>query len=386
MIARLLLVAAALAGFAPAHAQDRPAWAGVWEGKIGAYPVMACLDSIGDGPGRGSYYYRSQLEPIALSEEEGWEGSWVERASGSDTEALWEMNDFDGKRIRGTWHRNGRTLPIALTPVAWTENEWGGPCASSAFLAPRVGGGTVSSAEAELKGWRYTAKTYRPAAYFAPEVTIDSFAFPEEQPGDGAINRMLAAYLPREAVDDDFLQCLAGSIWSLGHDGDFAEALRPVMASDAFLVAMESSSTFCGGAHPNHFYRYRTFDRQAGNEVDLFGWLADTAVERHPSGPDSDGYVTLQPALRELILAREPSDDLSTDEGVASEPYEQDCRDLALDEEFWTLGLSRGGMLFVPSMPHVAAPCAATFTVPWADLAPFLNLEGTEGVARLGER
>src|SRR5690606_24333095 len=126
----------------------------------------------------------SRLEPIALNEEEGWEGGWTERAAGSDETAFWEMNDFDGRRIRGTWYQGRRELPIALDPVAWSEGEWGGPCSSAAFLAARVGGGEVRGEPAELDGWRYTRQSYRPAAHFADEVSIESFAFAPEQPGD----------------------------------------------------------------------------------------------------------------------------------------------------------------------------------------------------------
>ena len=55
----------------PAAAQDAPAWAGAWEGRVGTFPVRLCIDSWGDQPARGAYYYLSQLEPIALSEEDG---------------------------------------------------------------------------------------------------------------------------------------------------------------------------------------------------------------------------------------------------------------------------------------------------------------------------
>ena len=60
-----------------------------------------------------------------------------------------------------------------------------------------------------------------------------------------------------------------------------------------------------------------------------------------------------------------------------------ECRDVARDQEFWTFGLSRDGMLFVPSLPHVAAACQATYTVPWSELKPFLNETGRAGLARL---
>ena len=50
---------------------------------------------------------------------------------------------------------------------------------------------------------------------------------------------------------------------------------------------------------------------------------------------------------------------------------------------FWTFGLGREGMLFVPSLPHVIAACQATYRVSWSELAPFLSETGRAGLARL---
>ena len=164
---------------APVAAQDPPAWAGVWAGTIGRLPVRLCIDARDGGAARGSYYYLSQLEPIALGEEDG-EGGWIERAPGSEDTALWHFTEQTDARLRGTWIGPRRTLPFDLRPVAWAEPEWDGPCASDAFLAPRGVAGAIQAGEAELHGWRYATRAYGPAAHFAPEVAIDSFAVPLE--------------------------------------------------------------------------------------------------------------------------------------------------------------------------------------------------------------
>ncbi len=58
------------------------------------------LDTWGeDGPGRGSYYYRSRLEPLSLVEEDG--GRWTEHAQGSDTGATWQFTERSADRLRG---------------------------------------------------------------------------------------------------------------------------------------------------------------------------------------------------------------------------------------------------------------------------------------------
>src|SRR5690606_24341220 len=93
-----LLAAVLLA--APAVAQDKPEWVGVWEGRIASYPVRACFDTWSeDGPGRGSYYYRSRREPLSLVEEDG--GRWTEHAQGSDTGATWQFTERSADRLRG---------------------------------------------------------------------------------------------------------------------------------------------------------------------------------------------------------------------------------------------------------------------------------------------
>lgn len=364
---------------APAAAQDAPAWVGVWEGRVGTYPVRLCIDSWGDQPARGAYYYLSQLEPIALSEEDG-EGGWIERAPDGEQQALWQFAEQTGERLRGTW-RQGRRLPFDLKPIAWTTADEDGPCGSDGFLAPRVPGGEVMSGPGELDGWRYTALSYRPPAHFAEELFLESFSFAPERPGDTAILAALTKELPGRGDAAPYLQCMGDSIAVNGRDGYYSTLSKPLLVSPAWLTTLESYDVYCGGAHPSHGFFHRTFDRQSGEEIKLARWLGETAIEHRTSEGDAEGYDLVRPALRDLVLARGVS------EGGAltgeDKSYEAECREAARDQEFWTFGLSREGMLFVPSLPHVIAACQATYTVAWSELAPFLNETGRTGLARL---
>lgn len=353
----------ALLAATPAAAQDAPAWVGVWEGKVGTFPVRLCIDGSGDGPARGAYYYLSQLEPISLSEEDG-EGGWIEHGS-SDPDALWAFAEQTGTRLRGTWRRGSRSLPFDLTPVAWTEGEWGGSCSSAAFLEPRLGRGRVVSEPAELAGWRYTRQSYQPAAHFIDEVAVETFTFTPERPGDHVIATWLASHLPHGTMADDFIECIGGAISSVGADGFFNQTLTPTLVSRDFVAVEESSGTFCGGAHPNYYTVTHTFDRLTGRELDLFDWIGEARID----GEDS----TLAEPLRALVVARWPAD------------AEEDCRELAEDTEYWSLGLARDGLVFRPDFPHVATACEEPVTVEWSALAPFLDKEGEEGLARLRE-
>lgn len=375
------VLAAALAMLAvPAAAQDAPEWVGVWEGRVGTYPVRLCIDQWGQQPARGAYYYLSRLEPIALSEEDG-EGGWIERAEDGEPQALWQFVEQTVERLRGTWRQGRRSLPFDLKPVAWTSIDEGGSCGSDAFLAPRVAGGQLLSAPAELDGWRYTAQSYRPPAHFAEELFLESFTFPPEQPGDAAILAALAKELPGEGRSAPYLQCMGDSIAVNGRDGYYSNVAKPLLVSHDWLVTLESYDVYCGGAHPSHGYSHHTFDRQSGEEAELARWLGETAIEHRTYEGDEEGYDLVRPALRELILTRGVSDSEPV-EGE-DESYEAECREVAREQEFWTFGLSREGMLFVPSLPHVVAACQATYTVRWGELEPFLSETGRAGLTRL---
>lgn len=364
---------------APAAAQHKPDWAGVWDGRIGTYPVRLCIDAEG-GPASGAYYYRSQLEPIAITEEDG-EGGWIEKSADDQPSALWEFAEQTGDRLRGTWRQGRRNLPFDLSPVAWTAGEYSGPCSSDAFLTPRIAGGEVVSEPAELDGWRYTAQSYHPPKHFAEEITLESFTFAPEQPGDGEILAELAKGLPTGSYQATYLQCMGDNIAVHGVDGNYSTTSKPVFVSDAWLTTIESYDIYCGGAHPSHGFYYRTFDRRTGKEVDLAGWFNEAGAEYQPSEGD-EGYFTILPPLVEVIIEMGPSDGEPGDGPAERELFLEECRE-ALNTWSWRFGLSSAGLLAVPVVPHAYGPCRATFTVPWEELGPFLNDAGKAGLARL---
>jgi hypothetical protein len=347
---------------APAGAQDPPGWVGVWEGTVGRSPVRLCIDGLGDGPARGSYYYLSQLEPIALSEEDG-EGGWIERAPGDEGEAHWNFAEQSAAALRGQWRRLRVTHPFALRPVPWAEGDWGGPCSSAEFVAPLLAGGEVADTAASFDGWAYTEHRYRPPAHLDGDVMVATFTYPDREPGDGVINAMLRAYLPRGNLGDGAYDCLAGALSSLGTDGYVDQTVRPMLVSRVFLGFDEANDQYCGGNHPNAWQVMRVFDRQSGKEVDLFDWIG---------APREDGEESILPeALLAAVLARWPAD------------AEPDCREIVGEGRTWMLGLARDGLVFQPDLPHIAMACAERVTVGWQELAPFLDAEGRAGLAQL---
>lgn len=367
MIARLL-GAAALLTPAAAQAAEDAAWAGVYEGTIGRYPVTVCLQSWGDGSALGAYYYHSQLKPIRL-DGTGDPARWIEVAEGDNPEARtgprWSLQGLGGDTVTGTWRDGRRAFPITLKGVLDDSAAEGSPCGSSAFVARRVMPAAFDRTEDTADGFAFTRVSYKAPAHFS-DVSIESFAFIPSQPGDAAIVRELEAGLPRGAVDDEFIQCITGGLGSLGIDGFWEQSSSPAYVSKAFLAVQTSLGTFCGGAHPNFGSYQRVFDRETGAEVKLEGWLGAAAW-----GEVEYDMRPLASALRELALTHWPDD---------SEP---ECREAALDQSYWTFGLSAAGFSLTPDFPHVLTACEETATVPWTEIEPYLSDEGKAARARM---
>ncbi|MFZ9395158.1 MAG: hypothetical protein ACO25F_03735 [Erythrobacter sp.] len=371
MIARLLAAAALLLPAAvPVHAANGEAdWAGVYRGTIGKSRIIACLDGWGgDGAGRGSYYYLRHLKPITLSSDAP-PGLWLERAPGAewnDTSGpQWTITNPREGELAGKWRHGERSLPLRLERIATAGEADGMPCASPAFMGPRVRPAEFSEVPQALGGFAYTRLEYRVPEHFA-DVAIAGFRYAPTRPGDGAINLLLAADLPRGRADDDFLECLGGGLASHGVDGSYELLIAPHHVTGEFLDAAVTSGTYCGGAHPNYWIVHRVFDRATGEEIDLSLWFGINGFADGEYGGRS-----IADALRQLALRRWPAES------------DGECRDAAADQSFWQLSLEPAGIGFTPDLPHVYTACEETVTIPWSELEPFLSAAGHRALARL---
>lgn len=361
----------------PALAQDeqpKPDYYGVWKGTIGTYPVMACVDQDGYGKARGAYYYMSRLTPIGLAGSDAG-ADWNEQVDYDETGARWRSIAVKGAKLSGSWTDGKKSLPISLErQVYQTKDEYDGPCMGDAFLTPRLAGGKVIAAEVpEAKGaWRKL--TYVPGKQFGDNVSMESFSLTSEAPGDKAINAALAQDIDDHTFRAEFLQCLGFEVANSGTDGYYGLTSEPDLITRRWVNVSDSYENSCGGAHPNAWYSFRTFDRQSGAQVNLFRWFNDKAVE-HVAGdqPQYDSDQVLPP-LRDLALRHTPDD---------AEGADEECPDATRDTEFWFIGLAKEGLQMTPSLPHVIQACAATYVVPWGELDPYLSKEGKAGVAAL---
>lgn len=363
---RLLAALALLGPAAPASAADAPpAWQGLWQGTIGTLPVRVCLSRDGEWS-HAAYYYLARMQTISLDAEK--DGSWSEHAAGDGKQTgRWTLNPTADGRLSGEWSAGAKVLPIALTRAGAMADQ-DDPCASRAFLAPRIRPVKLVTKPKKTGVFAWTEVTYDVGPGFG-DVNLASFTYPATRPGDAAIIAALRLDPDRAEGEADYVGCFSGSIRSLGNDGEFDITLDPRFASPAFLTVGVHSNSFCGGAHPEYAYWWRVYDRADGSRVDFATWFKSTAVPPQERYAGSD-ELQLAPALRALALKRMKISDA-------------ECADTVKDSEYWFLGLDKAGLIMTPSLPHVAAGCADDAILPYAALAPYLTAAGKAGVARL---
>jgi hypothetical protein len=357
MLAPLLALAAAAA---PAASSDL---AGLWEGRVGDLPVRACFTRREWGT-FGAYYYLSRLRVIGLTQDDGG-GAFREGGGADPNRPGWSIERVDGATLTARWTNRGRTLPVRLHRLARMERDES-PCASLAFHRPRLAGVRMVTSRPRTDGIAYTRFTLDPRGRF--EVHFETFALD----GQGAAVRRINAELARDMIGDPppWFGCIRDSLGDSAFEGEADEMLTPTMISSRWLAVTHHWDGFCGGAHPDSSNVYRTFDLTSGREIDLHDWLNGDAVNRLSPEGGGEEIKTLRPALRDLILAN-------------WDPGDADCADSVRNEDFWTIGLDRGGLVFSPQLPHVVQACGDDFTVSLARLRPFLTQAGAENLRAL---
>ena len=362
---RLLgLSAALLSAAAGADEPAAPAWDGVWQGTIGALPVRACLQQGGGDYAVGAYFYLSQNKVIRLNHDGA--GSWSEHPGFQDASTgAWQIAPGPAG-LSGTWQSGGKALPIALTRVAIGQSD--SACSSRAFMAPRLRAVTQTRKPARENGITFTRITYHPAPWFQ-DVSITSFAFARSRPGDAAINTALQLDPNLPDGEADYAGCYSGQIGSLGIDGDFGYAITPSAIGPGFLTVGINSDTLCGGAHPNSYYFWRSYDRVTGKPINFARWFAGPDLA--DPAQDGDTSLPIPPALRRAAVRRMTFD-------------EPECRDAVVSSDYWFVGLTAAGVRFTPSLPHVAMACTDDAVIPFAAVARYLTAAGKADLARLG--
>jgi len=357
MLAPLVALAVAAASAPP---DER---AGIWEGTIGDLPVRACFAPRGWGA-LGSYYYLSRRRLIALDAEAGSGGTLRENDARDSGAPRWTIENAAAGRLTARWTHRGRTLPVRLSRIA-PGNAEQDHCSGMAYHGPRLAGVRTVTARASLDGVEYTRITLDHGGRF--EASVETFALG----GSGAAIDRLNNTLRQSLTGDppEWFDCIRAALERLPNEGGFDQRLAPTLISRRWMGVTEQYDHYCGGNHPNHGRRYRTFDLASGAEVDLHDWLNGAAVSRQRFEGEDEEIKTLVPALRTLILA-----------GWTAEG---DCEGVVESTEFWNIGLRRDALVFAPDLPHVSQACGEEFVVPFARLQPFLTEQGAANLRAL---
>jgi hypothetical protein len=341
---------------APAPAAPPP---GIWEGTVGTLPIRACFVRRDSGV-FGAYYYQSRLQLIGLEAEGDSGNTFLE--NGGDTSPRWRIERADSAQLTGRWTGGGRSLPVRLRRVAGGEGE-AGACASLAFNRPRLVGVRTVSRRAAKDGIAYTHLALDTAGHF--EITLETFALDGTSPATRRVNAALGESLAGNPPS--WFECISVSLEQGPNEGAYSETITPAMITPRWLSATDQYDGECGGAHPESFQTYQTYDLTSGRRIDLHDWFVPTAVHTERLEGTSEPAKTLLPAFRTFILS-----------GWHAE--ESECDEIIRDSEFWNIGLTRTGLVFSPELPHVAAACIEDFPIAFDRLAPYLNREGAANV------
>jgi hypothetical protein len=368
----LLCLSLLLTSASTANDRPTPIWQGVWKGTIGPYPVQLCLSDrqwLEDGVnGYGAYYYLKYLKIISLDQKDA--KRWIERGDGAEkpSDPVWQIGQVTANQIMGSWQGSGRQLPIRLARVANGKDEpEGEACGSKAFMAPRIKPLTVREEQAQIYGVPYRRLIADAGAHF--DFSMSSFALDGEGAATARINEELRKRLVGGDDDFGYVECMASALSMNGSDGYFEAGAEPVMILKDWLAVRAGQGDYCGGAHPNWSAWSMTFDRSSGEKIDPTDWFSSAAFAEKP-----EQYGTTRPInaeFRSLLVKR-----------MSAEETEQ-CADIVGDTNYWGIGLTREGIEFTPSMPHVAKACENPVLMPYADIAPYLNEGGKEALASI---
>jgi len=361
-----------------AHAEPRAAWVGVWQGTVGKAEVRVCLQSSYEV--QGAYYYTRYLGLIPLSVDGKTpkaDAATVvlnETAAGrgkGDDGIVWSLHAAaDGRSLEGTWRGRAKELPVRLVrmpepapPKAGAE-EPTPACESDAFNEPRERPGRLRTADAKVPGGAtaYRALSLDFGDRHGAEVT--SFELLRDDAGARRLNAAMRKALMNE--QESVFGCTRSALGQFGSEGEYSARVEPVLVGRHWLVSRSSGSNSCGGAHPNAYTGYQTWNLDEGRPVDPWTWFGPKGAAVKVQGEGDSRYTTVEmsDALKALLAKAWPRDD----EGCKEVPEEGGSS--------WQAYPSPQGMVFMPELPHVIYACTEEVTLPWPQVLPLLSPQG----------
>jgi hypothetical protein len=342
---------------------SKPDWVGIWRGTVGKLPVQACFQARDYGS-VGAYFYLKHLGIISLGPID--DSTWTEaRNSDQVTDGpLWKTVAATGNQLTGTWTGNGKELPIALERVPQVDPS-AEPCGDLAFSKPRATPVKLANSRATVDGVGYTIVKGDVGKQF-PDVSLEAYQLDGNTSALQSINTALMAEIFEKAEKANFFACTMANLASMGEDGQYQTATKPVLITANWMVSETDAGSTCGGAHPNWSKNWQNWDLRTGQVVDLWTWLGPMAATVTPR--DSYNEVTIEADLRELL-------------NKGWQPAENDCKDAIKDQDYWFVRLTREGFAFSPDLPHALTACIDDVNLTFEQMAPLLNAVGESGIA-----
>ncbi len=353
---------------------DVPAWAGIWHGAIGKYPVTLCLQQRDADWIFGAYYYDKHYQILTLTppgtksapgklklvESIELPNSDKSGASSKPAYANWDLNAPAGDALGGSFHgAAGATLPIALKRIADGNESCSAPAFAAALeVTPKL----VSERSGKNEAYTVEKLDFQGHADFQ----ISGFQLTASDDGAKKINAAQQQELLQ--FGKDAMGCRGMALDSNGYDGEFEVAVTPELIGAHWLTTRAAGDTDCGGAHPNAMLDYATWDRPSGRKADPWTWLTPAAIKQKTANPGTPQAYTInevRPTLKALLHKHWVRQD-------------EDCSDAVDSADAWQMRPGSHGMLFSPVLPHAIFACTDDDEIPYGELAPLLTAKGRD--------
>ena len=330
------------AGFVhTAEAQD--CLAQTWKGTIGNVPVTMEFTNEGEDAALvGRYYYRSSPVDLLLMSDTARPDRWKEIDPKGTVSGYLTLTCKE-EVSSGTWSSpdGSRTLPFNAERLD----------AESYSKARLDGLKTVVTERDSIGKFRYELFTAQGIN------AVEGLRLVGDGKAVADINRELMKRFTDDL--DESITCMTLGRWRRGEDHGYEYRSEKSMIAwnKGFVVIGESSSQYCGGAHPNYSEGATTYNLQTGKVEDVSQWLAGSYKEDIPK--DSPLGKTMMKIYRQW-------DDSCDGESIALS-----------GGSVWP---TRGGITFRPSASYADTACIHEIIVPYSVIAPYLSSLGKASV------
>lgn len=344
---------------------------GVWRGTIGKAQIVACWDGNG-----GNYYRLHKPLRISLSAPEQENGPWIENM-GIETTSSWQLEIPLGNQLKGVWRKSdaGQKHPIRLSRVMLPKKSqrdeldclFRGPL-YDAFNAPRVAAQQIHVGEPV----QFMDRSYRVIQAMAGNVASVELLGDEESVSRA--NRLL-----HKSLIDDIGSYLSCEVFDPPQQGSFESKVKLRFWNDDWLSWSGHVEGYCGGAHPFFGTDKKTVDLSTGKEVNLWRWFK--LVKKQQDNPEQ-----VCEFLKDRCLPKKLAKRIRQTKPGLDDPECKNFDFLDAVDGGYSLGLNSKGLAFIPNLAEPARglrTCYANYTIPFANLLPYLNHSGQEAVNRI---